>query len=46
MVEVVVDSIVVVVLVVVLVAFTIAVPNFAMARMRNDALVRYPDTVR
>ena len=40
MVVVVVDSMVVVVLVVVLVAFTIAVPNFVMVGMRNDALVR------
>ena len=35
-----VDPIVVVVLVVVLVALTIALPNFAMVGIRNDARVR------
>ena len=41
------DSMVVlVVLVVVLVALTIALPNFAIVGIRNEARVRYPDTVR
>ena len=35
-----------VVLVVVLVALTIALPKFAMVGIRNEARVRYPDTVR